>query len=72
MNENERKAVSLYAILAYDICDFLDELPDAPTEALEVLLQMLQHENPKHDEFTKELNADGAKFVSGQLEKRKG
>ena len=70
MTPDERAAVALYAILSRDVCDFLNDLPTATTATLETLLQMLQHPNDRHDRYTRELNADGARFVQAQLDRR--
>jgi hypothetical protein len=70
VNEHERQAVGLYAILARDACDFIDMVQEAPTEALRVLLEMLATPNPKHDDDTRRLNAFGVAVTERHLARR--
>lgn len=65
-------AVALYAMLARDVTDFIDELAVMPTSTLDTLHLMLTTPNDKHDHDTKELNAIGARLVERAIEKRKG
>ena len=71
MNDDERQAVGLYAVLARDWTDFVDMVRETKDGTLVILHQMLTHENPKHDTRTVELNSFGARIVAGVIERRK-
>ena len=66
----DQHAVALYAILARDVCDFLDMLPEASDDTLETLHAMLTLPNDEHDTSTRRLNSDGAEFVASAIKKR--
>lgn len=70
MNEHDRNAIGLYAVLARDICDFLDMSKEAPPETLNILYLMLATPNPKHDEDTNTLNKLGAELIDAELTRR--
>lgn len=68
--EEEKKALGLYVVLARDAMDFVDMLPEESDETLQFLWNMLTLPNPKHSEDTKELNSIGADMVAGVLRSR--
>lgn len=69
-NEHERKAVGLYAVLAYDWSDFFEMCDEASNEALTLLYQMLRLPNSKHSADTRELNRVGGDMVERLLKNR--
>jgi len=70
-SEDEARAVGLYAILSYDVTDFIDMLGEATDDVLSVLYVMLVTPNPDHGEATREINAIGASLVKGVMTRRK-
>lgn len=55
----DERAVSLYAILARDPCDFIDLLSESEPETIQTLYQMLTHKGgPFTDHELNELGAD--------------
>jgi hypothetical protein len=67
--EEEQRAIGLYAVLARDASDFIDMLEESETTdlTLQWLHAMLTTPNPKSDV---ELNKIGACFTKRELEKR--
>lgn len=63
----QNKVVGLYALLDYDAMEFIDALKNEPPAVLNMLLEVLEHENSSHNQRTKELNAMGASVVRGAL-----
>lgn len=72
IDKAERQAISLYAVLDRDVCDFMDTLVEHDLETLQFLHDMLTMINPKHDADTRELNGLGAGMVRRHVEDRFG
>lgn len=66
-----QQAIGLYAVLAYDIGDFIEMVDEATIPVLELLYQILALPNDKHDADTVELNKLGASITRDTLELRK-
>jgi hypothetical protein len=66
MNSVEKHAITLYAVGARDVCDFLDMLLETDRETLQLLHDMLTHPGNTDSE----LNALLAPMVARALEKQ--
>lgn len=69
-NEDERKAIGMYAVLDRCFMDFIEMIPEESDETLRVLYLMLTTPNEKHSASDQELNALGAGPVARLLTKR--
>lgn len=70
-NDEERRAIGLYAVLARDFMDFLEMVSEEESnQTLRVLYLMLTTPNPKQSESDTKLNALGAGPVERELKKR--
>jgi hypothetical protein len=69
--QERRRALGLYAVLAHDIMDFIDMAGKAPDAVLSVLYELLATPNAEMERRDRELNASGADLVKGILESRK-
>ena len=66
----EQHAVGLYAVAARDVCDFIDMLPEASDETLQVLHEVLTFKPPGLSKKDAKLNDLVAPIVQRQIEKR--
>ena len=61
------RVVYLYALLARDFMDFIEECGDSDKETLDLLYKVLTLENKEHTKDTKELNDLGARLVKDMI-----
>lgn len=70
-NDEERRAIGLYAVLARDFLDFMDMVSEEESnQTLRILYVMLTAPNPKQSEDNTKLNSLGAGPVERELKKR--
>lgn len=70
-DEESRRAVALYAILARDPSDFVDMVAEEESlPVLQVTRLMMITSNPKHDAETIELNKLGSEILTCEIESR--
>lgn len=63
LDQHERSAIGLYAVLARDWTDFIDMVRREPPEVLSILCLMLITPNNGHTPLTEEINRFGADIV---------